>query len=55
LQNENSAARPFLYEHEYVAMFFVEKVVVFQEYGYSKAGPTVMAAPKLWNIRLLMN
>ena len=53
LQNENSAATPFLAEVENITGIYVENQSNFGTNGYNKPGPAVAAAPEMWNIQFI--
>lgn len=53
LQNENSAATPFLPEGENITGIYVENQSNFGTNGYNKPGPAVAAAPEMWNIQFI--
>lgn len=53
LQNENSAATPFLPESENITGIYVENQSNFGTNGYNKPGPAVAAAPEMWNIQFI--
>ena len=53
LQNENSAATPFLPEVENITGIYVENQSNFGTNGYNKPGPAVAAAPEMWNIQFI--
>lgn len=53
MQNENSAATPFLAEVENITGIYVENQSNFGTNGYNKPGPAVAAAPEMWNIQFI--
>ena len=53
MQNENSAATPFLPEGENITGIYVENQSNFGTNGYNKPGPAVAAAPEMWNIQFI--